>query len=369
MKRKMMNLAAMALSALLCFATTAAATQPETTWYVDVSATGGDGKTPETAFKTLNDALTNSGLQEGNTIMIASGEYKGTDNTGIEISKNLNFIKYGDDEAIFDAENQRRIWTVKATSINITGLTFKNGKVDKGGAIYFANKLNNFNINATFTNNTASSSGGGAIHFEEDYEYTGNINGIFVNNTASSSGAAINVVRGSFAGNINGSFVNNKASYGGAVYIDQDFTGNIAGIFINNKGNSGGGAIELEHGTMSGNITGIFINNTADNGGAIYTDESDTDGLLIRDSIFINNKDNIAGSDYSEYNVFVKNSWFGNNANNYNTAPIVGDGVIMSDWLFLNATADPAELNVNGTSTITFKLDSYNDKTLLIQYS
>ena len=66
------------------------------TWYVNASATGGDGKTRENAFKTLNDALTNSELQDGDTIMIASGEYKGTTNTGLTIGKNLNFIKYGD---------------------------------------------------------------------------------------------------------------------------------------------------------------------------------------------------------------------------------------------------------------------------------
>ncbi|WP_296891165.1 hypothetical protein [uncultured Methanobrevibacter sp.] len=33
----------------------------------------------------------------------------------------------------------------------------------------------------------------------------------------------------------------------------------------------------------------------------------------------------------------------------------------MSDWLFLNATADPAELNVGKISTIKFRLDSYDD--------
>ena len=38
------------------------------------------------------------------------------------------FEKYGDDEAIFDAENQSRIWEVYAATININGLTFKNGK-------------------------------------------------------------------------------------------------------------------------------------------------------------------------------------------------------------------------------------------------
>ena len=60
--------------------------------------------------------------------MIASGEYKGIDdNIGLTIVKNLNFIKYGDGEAIFDAEGLSRILTVNSTSVNITGLTFKNG--------------------------------------------------------------------------------------------------------------------------------------------------------------------------------------------------------------------------------------------------
>ena len=88
--------------------------------------------------------------------MIASGEYKGTTNTGLTIGKNLNFIKYGDSEAIFNAEDSRRIWFVTATSINIIGLTFKNGKADNGGAIYFSNAISNSNINATFINNTAT---------------------------------------------------------------------------------------------------------------------------------------------------------------------------------------------------------------------
>ena len=67
-------------------------------------------------------------------------------------------------EAIFDAENSGNIWTVNSTSINITGLTFKNGNSTNGGAIYISHEVKS-NINATFINNTASD-WGGAIYID-----------------------------------------------------------------------------------------------------------------------------------------------------------------------------------------------------------
>ena len=103
-------------------------------WYVNSSKnSSGDGKSPERAFVSLDVAINSA--SNNDIIMIASGEYKGINNTGLFISKNLNLIKYGDVEAIFDAESQRRIWTVTTTSVNITGLTFKNGRASHGGAI------------------------------------------------------------------------------------------------------------------------------------------------------------------------------------------------------------------------------------------
>ena len=122
-------------------------------WYVNASKTSsGDGKSEITAFNSLNKALTVA--EDDDTIIIASGTYTGENNTNLTINKNLKFIKYGDDKSIFDAEGLSRIWTVTATSINITGLTFKNGKAygrnyetnpdNCGGAIYFNS---NGNIN------------------------------------------------------------------------------------------------------------------------------------------------------------------------------------------------------------------------------
>ena len=254
-------------------------------WYVNASKiSSGDGKSEASAFKTLKDALNNNQLQDGDTIMIASGEYKGTNNTDLTINKNLNFIKYGSGVAIFDAEGLRRIWTVSVTSINITGLTFKNGKSTiNGGAIYFS-KQANFNINATFINNTAKS--GGAIYIYGGL--TGNLTGSFINNTATSNGGAIYISSGGIKGNLNGSFISNTATNeGGAIYITSGgVTGNLNGYFINNTGTYGG-AIRIKKGGVSGNLNGYFINNTAKyHSGAIRIND-DVSGNL--NGSFINN--------------------------------------------------------------------------------
>ena len=73
-------------------------------------------------------------------------------------------------------------------SINIAGLTFKNGNSTNGGAIYISHEVKS-NINATFINNTAEKQGG-AIYVVSG-GISGNLNGIFINNTASSYGGAI----------------------------------------------------------------------------------------------------------------------------------------------------------------------------------
>ena len=63
------------------------------TWYVNASAPSGGNGSEEKPFNTLNDAL--NVAQDGNTIMITSGEYKGNNNTNLTINKNLNFINMG----------------------------------------------------------------------------------------------------------------------------------------------------------------------------------------------------------------------------------------------------------------------------------
>ena len=401
------------------------------TFYINSSANpGGDGSEGN-PYKSLNDALNDSMLKNNNIIMIASGTYTGENNTNLTINKNLYFEKYGDGEAIFDAEGLSRIWNVNATSINITGLTFKNGKADKnyGGAIYIAKTLINSNINATFINNTATNGGaiyingdvsgtltgsfnnntaenkGGAIYI--DSSVSGNLTGSFNNNTATNGGAIY--INGGVSGTLTGSFINNTAGYGGAIYISKNGVfGSLNGSFINNRAiGDGGGAIHIDAGDVSGTLIGSFINNTESRGGAIfiyggffgclngsfinntvgstgsaiyfnsilsgtltgsfinniakndssaiYINDNLGENAIIKDSIFINNK--IISK---KGNITVINSWFGNNATNYNTKPTPGN-VIMDNWLFLTADANPTVILINQTSKITFKLDSYNE--------
>ena len=237
-------------------------------WYVNGSKTSsGDGKSDAGAFKTLNEALNKASNDD--TIMIASGTYKGTYNTGLEFSKNLNFIKYGDGEAIFDAESQRRIWTITTTSINITGLTFKNGKTSNGGgAIYFNYSCGSV-TNCTFTENTANSIGdGGAIYF--NYSCGSVTNCTFTENTAPNEGGggAIFFCYNSGGSVTNCTFIGNRAKYGGAIRLDSG--GNVTNCtFTENTVGNDGGAICLHSG---GNVTNCtFTHNAAwSSGGAIY---------------------------------------------------------------------------------------------------
>ena len=375
-------------------------------WYVNGSKTSsGDGKTPETAFKTLKEALNKASNDD--TIMIASGEYKGTNNTGLEITKNLNFIKYGDSEAIFDAENKRRIWTVQTTSISITGLTFKNGKTDNNaGAIYWTdgtitncNFINNtadriggafFSASGgsvtgcTFTGNTAGY--GGAIYFKNTGSVT---NCTFTANTADRNGGAIYYSSNGGGGRVTGgsvtgcTFTDNTADRnGGAIYFDNNrdsivtnstFTGNTAkysnggggAIYFNNNRDSivtnstftgntakyGGGAIYFDYGGSCTVTDCTFTDNTAYDGGAIYYN---TD-VSVTNCAFDNNHASKKTSDaigfFSGMGI-IDNNWWGSNNPNWNE---LINGQIPSVYAVLNVIADPTAIYPSGKSTITTK--------------
>ena len=339
-------------------------------WYVNSSKdTSGDGKSEKDAFKTLSESLNEA--QDGDTIWIASGEYTGNDNIGLTIAKNLNFIKNGDGEAIFDAENSGNIWTVNSTSIYITGLTFKNGNSTNGSAIYISHEVKS-NINATFINNNASR--GGAIYIVSG-GISGTLNGVFINNTASNNsepdwGGAIYIDSGGISGNVNGTFINNKGSSGSAIFIAGDISGNVNGTFINNEAKSRG-AIYIYNGDASGNINGTFINNVANQGGAIAVGDAgkisgNVNGIFINntgyysggaisidnteryptgkiDGIFINNKAEEGGAIYIEFtyndpNVSLGGTFINNNASRGGAIFInqLVNAITIQDSIFLN---------------------------------
>ena len=245
-------------------------TDGNNSWYVNGSMdSSGYGKTKETAFKTLTEAI--SASSDNDIIMIASGEYKGTENINLEINKLLNFKKYGDSEAIFDAQKLSRIWTVNALSINITGLTFKNGKSDNGGAIYFENDISNSNINASFINNTATWEGG-ANYFKGEVSNS-NITGTYTNNTVIQyDGGANFFCARVFGSNVSGIYAyNNATRYGGAnIFWGIVSFSNVGGIYTYNKVTKDGGANCFRHGVSFSNVTGTYTKNSATAGGANF---------------------------------------------------------------------------------------------------
>ena len=357
---------------------------PITVWYVDGSRTSsGDGKSESTAFKTLKEAINNA--PEGSTIYIMPSTYVGDDNVGLTINKNLNLVKSGDGEVILDAQGLERILNVNAQSLNITGITFKNGKDEfAGGAILFNQTLENSIINAVFINNTATEHGGGAIAFNSDLNNS-IIDSIFINNTVNyGDGGAVY-----FNGNLNnvtikGNYNYNTGEDGGVFYVYGNLTDvDISGEYTYNVADEGAvifcegdianstiyGDYNNNHARMGINvilvgynvdISGNYINNTVYNGGVLYIIYC-VDNSIIHDSIFINN--NIGDEPIitvSIESISALNNWFGNNATDYNITPNVSQNLTLINWLFLNATANPDELEVNQSSTITFKLYSYD---------
>ena len=160
-------------------------------WYVNGSRNEDGNGTMENPFNNIESSITHS--NDGDTIYIASGPYKGIKNLNLTINKRLNFINYGDGEVIFDGEDNYQIFNVTVNSLNITGLTFTNAySITNGGCINFETGLINSKINANFIN--CSAFYGGAIYFNGDV-----INNIFI-----------------------GSFINNTAlGHGGAIYLNS----------------------------------------------------------------------------------------------------------------------------------------------------
>ena len=322
-------------------------------YYVNSSSPDGGTGSIDSPYNNLKDAL--NVTKDYDTIMIASGTYTGTKNVQLFIDKKLNFEKYGAGEAVFDGRNKNTIWIVRATTININGITFMNGKFHiaryGSGGIYFDKDLVNSNINATFINNRDY-----AILISGRVTNV-NITGNFIGNQRSSG--AIYIRNTITHANIVGNFINNSG-YHGTIYINHGVNVNITGNFIGNQvdyDKRGIGIIE-SWGLKNTIIMGNFINNTGD--AMIFSRSWAMDFNIIHDSIFINNNANYSiRVNYYGY-CDVINCWFGNNATNYNEKPINNTAINLDKWLFLNATANPDKIKINESAAITYNLYSYD---------
>ena len=147
---------------------------------------------------------------------------------------------------------------------------------------------------------------------------------IFTDNTAfgkgnmtpnNNNGGAIAVYGATSTGVISGStFIGNDAHYGGAIAIAENDGILIKdSTFINNTAIAGGGAVEFDAALAgTNNVTiedSIFIGNSAAQGGAITTSEK----LTVTGSTFINNTDNYEGAIVTIVDATVSDSEFVNN--------------------------------------------------------
>jgi polymorphic membrane protein len=329
----------------------------------------------------VDNSTDGGGIQKGiinaanqDTIILAPGNYIGTNNTGITISKNVTIQGNGPTASvIIDAQGQNRIFNM-SNNLNVTfiNITFTNGRnsTGPGGAIYNSRYATMTFINCTFTNNNATA--GGAI-------YNNGINlrvigSIFINNTGTSGGAiynsgvTISVNNSNFTNNtatiyggviyntgaklsVSGSnFTNNHANRGGVIYNTGANLGVSGSNFTNNKANTTGGAIYNTGDNFS--VGGsIFINNTGTSGGAIYNSEGDN--LSVSGSNFTNNTGTTGGAIYNTGdNSSVSGSIFINNTGTSGGA-IYSYGVFnftVSGSIFINnsATATGGAIYIQG---------------------
>ena len=336
------------------------------------------------SFTQLNNVINGNNYAEINL----ESDYKYTNGDdsfigGINISRAVTIN--GNNHTI-DGANNAHIFNVKSDRVTIKNINFINGKADSaeigvntdGGAIHWEGSYGKL-LNSTFTNNFAANTGG-AIHWAGEY---GTISdSTFTQNSAELTGGGAIWWNGRFGSLSNSTFTLNNAKSGGAIYwfgnggnlTNSTFTQNTAksggaisffgdectiskSIFIKNNANTyNGGAIHFS--SMYGNIMqSIFINNTA-NYGAGAIDWGGMNGK-INNNIFLNNGDTLQIDEPHVYNLSY--NWFGNNATNYNEKPIIDGDAELSDWLFLNATANQSTTLVLSTVELLFKLELFNN--------
>ena len=240
--------------------------------------------------------------------------------------------------------------------------------VTDGTTFWDLNKAINDNANDTITldrdyafNSTTDSAFIGGIEINRPVTINGNGHAL-----DGKCQACIFYVRGNNVTINNITFVNGKyATDGGAIFWSGD-NGAVSGSsFIGNNASGNGGAICWygENGTVSDSR---FIgNNASGNGGAIFWGAVNGN---VSNSIFINNAANSEGDAiYGNRYLIADYCWFGGNATNYLDLPIA-QAAYCNYILFLNATANPAEVPAFSTSEIVFKLYLHNNNGNISEY-
>ena len=290
------------------------------------------------SFRALNEIIFFS--EEGAVIELTHDYvYSDSDNItdGIVIPRKITINGNGH---TIDAKSKTRIFMIPegVSHITINNISFINSKASYGSVIVISHYSDYANLSyCNFTNNVATDYGG-VIDCVGDYCTIENCN--FINNHAVSKAGVIRYYHDNQAYIKNSNFINNRvadcSSGGGVIYVDA-------------------GAVNIDK--------SAFINNVANDrpGSVLFTGKS----AIINNSMFLNNTglDIIRGNSKVE----LVNNWFGNNATNYETINGNISSIAVDNWLFLNATVNPNSIPVGNSSTIVFKLYSYNQTANKVQ--
>jgi len=322
-----------------------------------------DGSSWQYAKQTIGNAT--GTLDPNGTIYIANGNYTGTKNQNITITKNMTIIGQNQNTTIINAENITRIFTINnGITITLKNLTLQNGNSNNGSAIYNEGTL--IISDSTFTGNNATEYYGGTIY------NTGTLtvsDSTFKHNNANVGGAITNWGSGNTT-ITSSSLYNNTAisGSGGAIF---NYGGSAAmtitdSTLYNNTASSSGGAI-FNNGANMAITDSTLYNNTALHGGAI----SNQGGIItIINSTLYNNtayKNAPEGGSYFSYGgaiynihasiVTITNCTLYNNTATTNGGAIYYDGsvniTITSSSLYNNTANNGGAIYNKGTGSLT----------------
>ncbi len=315
------------------------------TWYVDGSVgESGDGSSPETAFKKIQEGI--DAAWHGDTVMVAEGTY--VENINF---KGMNITLTSSDPldpdvvagTIIDGNQAGSVVSFAGTEIEacvLSGFTIRNGKGSDAGGVW-GNRTH-----ATIENNVISSNsvgyGGGGMNDCDGSIYGNTISG----NSTPNFGGGLRACDGTIRDNV---ITDNLAGSGGGL---DNCQGTIRGNTISGNSARGGGGLyncggTIEENTITGNsataVSGgglyecngiiqsnrISGNSAAENGGGL----SSCDAIIRDNSISENEAGGDGGGLYNclatvDGNLVAGNSAGGNGGGLCYCAPVIQNNLI-----------------------------------------
>ena len=334
-----------------------------------------DGLSEATAFNTVNVAVSNAAVLDGDRIFIVGAI---TQTGVVSITKSLSF--QGISNAVITGGTTNRMYNLLTAgkTISFSDITFKDvvapASPVTGGAVASLTVASNLSFtNCTFSNNTATANGGALAVTAGNLTIT---NCKFSNNSAAGSGGAINFIGTAVNLTISGSVFSansTTAGSGGAIFAQGSVAGKLEvtnSTFIGNSSSTStgttaaGGAISVANNLRQSLISYCtFYNNTTDiNGGAMFFAGTNATSKLNNITCFENKvRSTTANADRGAIRIegirpfAIENTLvFGNTTKTSGTPIITGIGLVAGVTLTLtNSLSNIIEPAPDAGDTVT----------------